>query len=549
MRELWTADFRAPRAGRINPVWPLLAAAGVSVLILAGLLRQISQPTAGVIRPLRMYCAAGVRLPVEQIVADYRREAGVPVEIQYGGSNTLLNQLQVNQSADADLFLAADEFYTQKAVELGLAEDVLPIAYTLPVLVVPRGNPRGVRALSDLLQPGVRIACADPDQAAIGKTVRDRLLEHPLGSTTMWDQLQRQITTGGVFKPTVNDVANDLKLGAVDAGFIWDSTSVMPEYRDALETIASPELAADPDVLALTVLKASPQRPAAARFARYLTARDRGLTTFREFGVQPVDGDVWVEQPQLNFFCGAINRRVVDQIVQDFSREEGVEVNTIYDGCGILTSRMRGIDGQQTLLGFPDLYMACDRYYLELDDVRQWFQEAAFVSEADLVLVVPKGTTRVRKLADLVQPGVRVAIGQPDQCTIGVLSWRLLEQAGLADALRRKQMQAGEVVVEKSSSALLVPDVLTGHVDAAIAYVTDTLPHRDQVDVLSFDLPDSVAVQPLSIARSSEHKYLARRLFRRIAESEEAFETAGFRYRRGADTSSIDAPATSETSP
>jgi molybdate transport system substrate-binding protein len=519
------------RGGRINPLWPLLAAAGVTAAVMVALLQQISAPPAAAVRPLRLYCAAGMRVPVEKIAAAYQQEYGVPVEIQYGGSQTLLSQLQVNRSEDADLFLAADQFYADQAVDLGLTDASIPIAYTAPQLVVPHGNPRQIRALEDLLKPGVRIACADPDQAAVGKAVRDRLNAVPASDGTLWDAVARQITTSGVFKPTVNDVANDIKLAAVDAGFVWDSTLALPDYRDVLQAVPAPELAGDPDLIAISVLKSSRQQPAAYRFARYLTAGDRGLKTFQAFGVQPVDGDTWAERPELTFFCGAVNRRVVDQIAQDFGREEGVTVNTIFDGCGILTSRMKTIAGQSPDLGFPDLYMACDRYYLDIDQVRDWFQEAAYVSEADLVLVVRKGDDRVRELADLLKPGVRVAIGQPDQCTIGVLSWRLFEESGLAQALRDKLAQADEVVVEKSSSSHLVPDVVTGHIDAAIAYVTDTLAVKGEVDVYPIRLPKSAAIQPISIARSSHQKYLARRLFRRIAESKEAFETAGFRYR------------------
>jgi hypothetical protein len=52
---------------------------------------------------------------------------------------------------------------------------------------------------------------------------------------------------------------------------------------------------------------------------------------------------------------------------------------------------------------------------------------------------------------------------------------------------------------------------------------------------MPIDLPQSMAIQPLSIARSSDQKYLARRLFQRIARSKEAFESAGFRYRGTTD--------------
>jgi len=209
-----------------------------------------------------------------------------------------------------------------------------------------------------------------------------------------------------------------------------------------------------------------------------------------------------------------------------------VAVNTIYDGCGILTSRMKGIEGQKQSQGFPDVYMACDLHYLE--NVRTWFQEAANVSDVELVIAVPKGSTKVRSLPDLVEPDVRVAVGEPTQCTIGALTRRLLQKEGLYERFVEKQQQGDEVtVIEKSSSAHLVPDVVTGHVDAAIAYVSDVLPNEDSVDVIRIESPLSVAIQPFSIAKTSPHKYLLRRLFKRIVNSPEAFESVGFRFRLG----------------
>jgi molybdate transport system substrate-binding protein len=190
---------------------------------------------------------------------------------------------------------------------------------------------------------------------------------------------------------------------------------------------------------------------------------------------------------------------------------------------------MQTIEGQSPAQGFPDVYMACDLYYL--DNVRSWFQDAANVSEAEIVIAVPRGSTKVRELSDLVKPGIRVAVGEPDQCTIGALTRRLLVHEGLYDQLKAKQQQEGEVVVEKSSSALLVPDVVTGHVDAAVTYITDVLPNRDRVDVIPIQSSLNLAIQPLSIARTSDHKHLVRRLFQRVAESGHAFEEAGFHFR------------------
>jgi hypothetical protein len=50
------------------------------------------------------------------------------------------------------------------------------------------------------------------------------------------------------------------------------------------------------------------------------------------------------------------------------------------------------------------------------------------------------------------------------------------------------------------------------------------------VDVVQIDSPLAKAVQPYAVARSSDHKHLGRRLFTKIADSREAFESAGFRW-------------------
>ena len=43
----------------------------------------------------------------------------------------------------------------------------------------------------------------------------------------------------------------------------------------------------------------------------------------------------------------------------------------------------------------------------------------------------------------------------------------------------------------------------------------------------SFDSPDAKAIQPFSIAKSSDHKFLSQRLFDKIAQSRDKFEAAG----------------------
>jgi len=537
-RRTITHKFANERRGDANPVVLALivaaVAAGLLIALLPGGSRDSGDSTG---RPLVMLVAAGIRNPVEEILQAYQKEYGVRVEVQYGGSNMLLNQLKVNKFEQPDLFLAADAFYTDQAVADGLAAEVIPLARQEPVIAFRADRQAEIESWDDLLGDGVRWSLADPDQAAIGRTTRQALESLPWGDgdrSSLWAGLESQTIRQGVFKPTVNEVANDIKIGAVDFGIVWSSTVASPEYASELSSIRFAELAETAnlsglgDLVSVAVLTTSARPTEALKLARYLGSRDRGLPVFESLGMMPVEGDVWAAKPEITFFCGAVNRRAVEPVIDAFQNREGVVINTIFDGCGILTGRMGTIEGQSQQGGFPDVYMACDRYYL--DNVKDWFEGDVNVSQTEIVLVVPKGSDKIGSIEDIIKPGIRVSIGQPDQCTIGALTRRMLRHADLYDRLKEKQSRGDEVVVEKSSSALIVPDVVTGHVDVGIAYRNDVLDHRDKVDVIAIDSPLTHAVQPLGVAINSQHKRLVGRLYRQIESAQELFESAGFDF-------------------
>ena len=88
-------------------------------------------------QPLMFFCAASNRAVMEKIVADYTAEYGREIELQYGGSQTLLSQLEVTGAGD--LYLPADDSYLNTAKEMNLISEVLPIAKMEVVVAVPQG--------------------------------------------------------------------------------------------------------------------------------------------------------------------------------------------------------------------------------------------------------------------------------------------------------------------------------------------------------------------------------------------------------------------------
>jgi molybdate transport system substrate-binding protein len=489
-------------------------AALIVLAVLTGLLFRDKNQSTTSGRRLVLFCAAGMRLPLEKICAAYLDECGVHVDLQYGGSNTLLNQLQVSRIAD--LYLAADDAYLALARAKGLVAETLPIADMEPVVITAAGNPLGIQGIDDLLQPGVRVALGSPEQAAIGKQTKAAL-----EASGHWDAMKRHVSASGVFKPTVPDVANSVLIGSVDAGIVWSATAA--QYS-GLVAVRVPELKRGASRITVGVTAWGEPAADALRFARYIAARDRGLPVFAGMGYEPVEGDPWAERPEITVFAGAVNRKAMEPVVQRFEAREGVSVNTVYNGCGILTAQMRTIRSQEQS-GFPDVYVACDVYYL--DAVKELFGPGANLSETDIVVAVAPGNPkRIRGLADLAKPGIRVAVGQPEQCTIGVLTRRLLEETGLYETLL-----GSNVVAQTPSSAMLVPTVTTGAADAALVYRTDTLAESNRIDVVAIESPLAKAVQPLAVAHATPYPQLAGRLYAAMLRAQADFEAAGFRWR------------------
>ncbi len=518
-----------PRGGG-NPIFWISAASLLAVVILSWMLIPKSPDGVSSARPkLLLYCAAGMRYAMQEIINEYQEAYDVEISAQYQGSNTLLAQIDVTKKGD--LYLAADDSYVALAREKGLAAESIPLALMKPVIVVHKDN-KSIKGLDDLLDPANRVCLGNPEAAAIGKKTRKLLLR-----SGHWEKLNANVTKNGVFKPTVNEVAVDIKLKSVQAGIIWDATvGQYPELRQ----ISCPELDSGEATIQICVLKGSTNPTAALSFARFIAARDRGLQTFSKKGFRILEGDTWQQHPEITFFAGSVNRRAIEPVIKTFEQREGVTVNTVYNGCGILTSQMRTLQKTKGK-GFPDSYMACDVYYL--NTVQDLFEEGTHISDTDIVMVVQKDNPKkILQLSDLKRPGIRIALGHPEQCTIGILSRRLLESTNVYEAIKENQ----NIVTETASSALLIPNITTGAADVVLAYRTDTLAEQARLDVISIPSDLAKAIQPYSIARSSRFKRLNGRLLDTISRSREKFEAAGFNWRLDMSSST---PGTSESTP
>jgi molybdate transport system substrate-binding protein len=249
-------------------VWCLF----VTLLVLAGC---PGGPSAQTPSPLTVFCAAGLRKPLESIAAAFSSESGVAVQFQFGGSGTLFSQIRLSRTGD--LFIAADEATMAAAQNAGLTREVLPFALQVPVIAVRAGNPRGIASFEDLFHPSVRLALANPEAASIGKTIRT-------AAGSRWEALRTNAT---VMKPTVTEIASDLSLGTVDAAVIWEP--LIAQFH-GLEAVHVPELTDRAEPATAAILASSSHPELALRFARFLADARKGGAILARAGYPQAPG-------------------------------------------------------------------------------------------------------------------------------------------------------------------------------------------------------------------------------------------------------------------
>lgn len=514
LRSIAMTNHPESRRGAVDRTLLVIVASLVALVVLVVSLLS-SKPSVGgnsnqaggkKSQPLVVYVAVSNKSVIEAIRRDYEREFQVPLEIQFGASQTLLASLAVTKTGD--LYLPADDSYLANARERLLLDDEYPLAKMQAVVAVVKGNPLQIKTWDDLLKPEVRIAQASIEASAIGKMVKESLTARGL-----WEALHERTT---VYKTTVNEAANDVKTGSVDAGIVFDA--VLHDY-DTLEAVQLPELEPVQAKVAIAVLKSSGQAAQARHFARYMAASDKGLKHYQAFGFQPVKGEAWAAVPEITLYSGSMLRPAIEATITEFEEREGVRVTRVYNGCGILVAQMKA--GQ-----VPDAYFACDVEFM--NQVKNIFPESQTISQNELVILVKKGNPAgIRNLKDLSKEGLRVGIGHEKQCAMGWLTQRTFDEGGVREEVMKN------VVVQTPTGDMLVNQMRSGSLDAAVVYLSNAAGSAKEVDAIRIlGLECSVASQPFGIAKETPHKQVAQRLLDAIKakSSQDRFEQEGFRW-------------------
>jgi molybdate transport system substrate-binding protein len=229
--------------------------------------------------PLLVYAGAGLRPALEDAARAFTTKTGVTVECDYGGSGMIISRLRLSNRGD--LFMPGDLWYVELAEKDGLVASKEMVCWFVPVIMVQKGNPKGVAGLKDLAKAGLRVGLGSPDACQVGRLSDDLLKKNAAALDA--DAIRANVVSRTV---TVNELGLQVAAGALDAAIVWDA--VAAQYADKADMVAISPAENIVSRVAIAVLKASKQPPAAQQFVDFLKGDDgRAIFNRHQYRTEP----------------------------------------------------------------------------------------------------------------------------------------------------------------------------------------------------------------------------------------------------------------------
>lgn len=191
-------------------------------------------------------------------------------------------------------------------------------------------------------------------------------------------------------------------------------------------------------------------------------------------------GPAWAGETELLFHAGVGQRSSLNEIKQVWeSRHPDQRVNFSYKGSGYFIADLtRSRQG--------DLFMPGEEFYLLQAKERGFVDDynpatdipAYFVT----VIITPAGNPKnITGIKDFARPGVRVGLGNPRSCAIGLWHEKTFKKAGIWDAVQKNTTLSAKCIPELGNA--------TQHkaIDATIVWSTTAVLYLRDVEIVPIE--------------------------------------------------------------
>lgn len=203
------------------------------------------------------------------------------------------------------------------------------------------------------------------------------------------------------------------------------------------------------------------------------------------------------EERKLLLHSGGGLRLAVNECVETFSKEHNVEIECNYAGSDVLLSQV-----QMTRKG--DLFMPGDVFYVDKVQPADLIVSKHTVCYFIPQILVRKGNPKnIQTLEDLLKPGIKLGLGDPEVCAVGRTSVLIFEKNGMNMEDIKKNLVFSSLTVEE-----LGVQIKVGKVDAVIVWDATAAHYADSGDAIRIpvdrNIISTVAIALLSTSRNKK---------------------------------------------
>jgi len=458
-------------------------------------------PVAGdsVPEEINVLCGTSFGPPMEELKDRYKKATGGEVILTFGGSEDHLPKVKLKSTGDVYVSHTPYMQYTRDANAM-LRE--VEVGFLAPVLVAQKGNPKGLERIEDLAQPGLKVVLPNPDYSTCGEMVFGLLEKKGIKDAVM-------ANVGNDLVKHHAQVGNQLKLGARDAGIMWNG--VAHNFLDSIELVPIPYEYDEEIRVAVMGLSYTKKKESVERFLDFVAKHGKDVfQAYNYVKVEPGSDEAESETPtpepsadeaatddlgpgRLLLFCGAGLRPPVAEAVEQFTASRNTTIECDYAGSEVQLSRIK-------LTGRGDLYMPGDVHYVNLAADQGLIRSQQDVCYFVPVIMVRKGNPKdIRNLKDLVRPGIKLGLGDPKACAIGRTASTIFEKSGIDESNLPVAFRA--VTVNELGN-----HVQLGTLDAAIVWDAVAAQFADDAETVAIPAEQNViSTVGVGVLKSSEH--------------------------------------------
>ncbi len=232
-------------------------------------------------KEITVFAGSASKPALDEAASVFEKQTGVKVYLTYGGSGTVLSQMELSKTGD--IYIPGSPDYLVKAENKKIIDpsSTMIVAYLIPAINVQAGNPKNIQSISDLAKPGIKVGIGNPTTVCVGLYAVE-ILDH-------------NNLLAGVFKNIVtqasscDNTAALISLKSVDAviGWSvfqdWDPQNINTVYLEAEQI---PRLAYIPAAIS----NFTQEKEAAEAFINFLTSPS-GQEMFRKWGYDVTEAE------------------------------------------------------------------------------------------------------------------------------------------------------------------------------------------------------------------------------------------------------------------